>query len=264
MSPNSSTEFIKFERDTTIDTIQYKKVMYSTDAFQEYWSIHGFIREDSVGRVFYRKNEIDSEKLMYDFGAHLGDTIHVSELYGYTNLVYREMTYYVCNIDSFLVGNLMQKRIHLCIDTSGNYDVEQWVETMGSMSGMLRNYDGMVGRDYFFLLCFTENDTLKYTHYQTNSTCYIISNNDLINSRQREITLAPNPVVNKSFIKINNKILQEQFILEIYNIKGSLIKREFICDDYEINNNEFKSGMYLFNILDITNQIIWSEKILIK
>ena len=42
------TESIKFEDDTTIDFVDYKKVFRSTDEFQTIWTPYGFIKSELI------------------------------------------------------------------------------------------------------------------------------------------------------------------------------------------------------------------------
>jgi len=64
---------IWFEGDTIINGFDYKKI-FREHHFHPYEEIIGYIREDSLGRV-YSMNVSFEEGLLYDFSAEQGDTI---------------------------------------------------------------------------------------------------------------------------------------------------------------------------------------------
>ncbi len=60
----STTEFIKFSSDTIIEGINYKKVEMSTDENHTVWEFHGYARETTDKKVYYRLDALHSEKLL--------------------------------------------------------------------------------------------------------------------------------------------------------------------------------------------------------
>ena len=60
----------------------------------------------------------------------------------------------VDSIDSVLIGNNYRQRTNLHPLWGGH---EEWIEGIGSISGILHNSFGLIGGNYFELLCYYEN-----------------------------------------------------------------------------------------------------------
>ncbi|MEA3448269.1 MAG: hypothetical protein U9Q98_07470, partial [Bacteroidota bacterium] len=168
------TENIKFEGDTTIDFVDYKKVFRSTDEFQTIWEPYGFLRETVDEKVYYRSDST-AEFLLYDFGLELNDIVEVYGIGGYDNSYYLSpMTFKLSNIDSIFLGDEYREQFHMNPvfpgDTSADAS-EFWIEGIGSKSGLLHWEALLVGGDSYELLCYSENDTLIYQN-SSYPSCY--------------------------------------------------------------------------------------------
>lgn len=155
---NYTTKSVKFAGDTIIHSKKYHKV-FAQDSMLSIWYYYGRIREDSVKNVFFKPYVPQSpndtlEKLLYDFSKHANDTVVVQN--------WQSMT--IHHIDSVLVDSQYRKRYFLFY-TNGSYNpsfCEKWIEGIGSLNGVLNSGSyGMTGGT-FDLLCFTENNILKY------------------------------------------------------------------------------------------------------
>ncbi len=189
------TEYIKIEQDTIIDLENYKKVFRSTDEFQTSWLPYGYIRETIDKEVYYRTDTSLQESLIYDFGANINDTLYIAGITSFgSNWYFNSMQFIVCEIDSILIGGNYKRQFHMNPifgDTMG-CGIERWVEGIGSLSGLLHFTNGTVGGDSFDLLCFSENDTLKYQNPSYNS-CYILTNVEDAGKALSNISIFPNP-----------------------------------------------------------------------
>ncbi|MFW5663609.1 MAG: hypothetical protein ACOCYD_01075 [bacterium] len=152
------TTHIKFSADTIIGDEVYKRVLESTDENQTDFAVIGYIREDSLKKVYYRdKNETES-RLLYDFGAEVGDSIMIGDI-----------VLVVETIDSVQINNEYLKRMELSHEGLVG---EQWIEGIGSFCGILSSgYYGITGGKYD-LLCFYENEALIYSNPEFENCFY--------------------------------------------------------------------------------------------
>lgn len=256
------TEFIKFGQDTTIDSKTYKKVWRSTDEFQEIWISYGFIRENPDKKIYFRTDTSFQEYLLYDFELNVNDTVYSTAITSYADYyTLATAPFVVISIDSMLIGNEYKKQFNL-FSIYANMETDQWIEGVGSKSGVLHWNAGLIGGDHYELLCFSENDTLKYQNPFWN-TCYYVYTNiqeifDGIN-----VSIKPIPVTNISNFTIEGNNNDHYFILEIYHITGKKIISARIKNNYVINRNEFYSGLYLYRLFNQSG-IIKTGKIIIK
>jgi hypothetical protein len=256
------TESIKFEQDTAIDSKTYKKVWRSTDEFQEIWLPYGFIRETPEKKIYYRTDTSYQEYLLYDFELSVNDTIFSTAINSYANSWHLiTIPFIVSSIDSMLIGNEYKKQIHL-YSIPANEITDQWIEGMGSMHGILHWNAGLIGGDYYELLCFYENDTLKYQN-PAFDTCYIVYTNIEENPYSIDISVYPNPVTNISTLTIKGNIKNEKLKLEIFNITGEIIISERIENKFLINRDEFNTGIYFFKVFNESG-MIKTGKLMIK
>jgi hypothetical protein len=100
-----STTFVKFDGDILIDSVSYKKVWQTNHELQFYYQLTGFIRQDLNGKVFYRTLQDTTLRLLYDFNAEVGDTLHT---WGYV-----QMELVVETVDSVFIFDRYLKRIIL-------------------------------------------------------------------------------------------------------------------------------------------------------
>ncbi|MCK4664564.1 MAG: T9SS type A sorting domain-containing protein [Bacteroidales bacterium] len=243
------TETIKLEQDTVIDSNSYKKVFRSTDEFLTNWLEYCYIRETVEKKVYFRTDTSTQEYLLYDFGANVNDTVFVAGITSYgDNWYLRTIPFIVSKIDSILIGDKYRRQFNMnIICDSLNYEIYQWVEGVGSINGILHYTDGTVGDDSFELLCFSENDTVKYQN-SSYSSCYYEWTSIKDISNNLNVSVYPNPVTSISILTIERHSQNEVLILEIYDITGRKIISERIERKFKINRAEFKSGLYLYKI----------------
>lgn len=143
------TNHYRFEGDTTIQTIDYKKILSSTDSINQIWKTIGFIREDKVQKKVWLRDLENQEGLVYDFDLSLGEEITL-----YNPFFWEENTYQVAKIDSILIQSQFRKTITLKI---GGWE-EKWIEGIGSEFGIINsNILGLAG-GFSELLCFSDNE----------------------------------------------------------------------------------------------------------
>ncbi len=240
----SFSYYVKFTQDTTIKTKTYKKVMRSDDSSHVTWYNYGYIRETSNKKVYYLANITDTiERFFYDFNVDVGDTLP---------LFYCPL--HVDSIDSILVGNQYRKRFNLGIDT--------WIEGIGSLSGFSSIGVCFVGGK-LYLLCFTENDTIKYINPLLNF-CYQGTVN--INELKKDnfyFEIFPNP--SNGVFKIQaNACINGSVHIEVMNYSGQIISHKNInlYDTYQIDLSTYRKGLYLIHIKG--NSFSISKKVIVQ
>lgn len=255
--------FIKFEGDTTISDLNYKKIWRSNDSLQTSWYIDGYIREDTSKKVFlypinkeYVFND-NEEVLIYDFNLNIGDSIELpfnSEEYIYLkSIVYEKLENQTDSIMTFLFNSTT--------DMNG-YEIAKWYERIGSKGGVLNglNLTSIVG-SYFSLVCYYENNILNY-HNDNFTTCFPEGYPDAIY-----------PISNKEFYNLffengelyfeNHSNIMNPINLKIYNTFGQLIFSQKVKNKnfIKVDVNNFDNGIYIYRI-ELNKNIVAGKLVL--
>ncbi|MBU0489231.1 MAG: T9SS type A sorting domain-containing protein [Bacteroidetes bacterium] len=260
-----ATEHIKFEGDTTIDPAVYKKVWRSTDEFHDYWSPYGFIRETIENQVYFRTDTSQQEYLLNDFGLNVNDTVKIVGIGGYANSSQLgTISMKVLSIDSISVGSENRKQLHLgpvCDFDTTIYETEQWIEGIGSMSGILHWEADLVGGNSYSLLCYTNSSILEYQN-PTYSTCYMITGIERF-SPTTEFFIHPNPISDNSQLFIPAKMKNRRLTVRVFNSIGQVVRTEEITGAMIIDKCHYSSGIYYLVITE-PNGFIKSGRFLVK
>lgn len=240
---NYESYFIKFSGDSIIDGIEYKKVWRSNDSLQTNWYIDGYIREDSLQRIFFypinREYAIseNEEILIYDFSLEEGDTIwsNTGEFYAMVESV------------SYLHLNGFDDSLKKIVVRDEYY---AWIEEIGSMNGILRglNIIHLVGA-YFNLTCYFENDTLKFQNPEF-STCFPKGLNNVVSELKIQ-SIKVNPYIsgNNLVFDIEN-VPMHKTTIQIFSCLGNLVyEKQFLNENrLEIPIKEFQNGIYIYRL----------------
>jgi hypothetical protein len=232
-------------------------VLRSDDEQKENWYRIGFLREDSINRVFFRNELTLNEILILDFNVGIKDTIQLGSLDTYDN----EFEVYVDSIDTITVENVERKRYFLYTEMAG-FSTEVWIEGIGSLSGFPFNYFGLVGGDSYFLLCAHISDTLIY-HKPEFSTCWeTTSNIDKQINTSTYFTVSPNPIENVSILNYQGEYTND-IIIEFRSINGGLIYQQVMKPDenIEIDREDFESGLYIVTLK--SSKLLESIKVIV-
>ncbi len=228
---------IKFTKDTTIKGIVYRKVMLLSDTLH-LKLIDGYIRETADEKVYYlgQKSNIDTvEFCLYNFNLKKGDTVFS----GYSMIV--------DSINNISVGKQLRKRFYL----SENYYKEIWIEGIGSLCGLLNVNRCSWSGGESALLCFTENDTLKYINPEYNHCPQVIDNVNVNELRMEngELRIYPNPA--HSLLVVSYSLFEKTNVsLNIYDLIGnqvlSLVNQEQPKGEnkIEFNTEKLNNGIY--------------------
>jgi hypothetical protein len=199
-----SSDFTKFQGEETLQGHIYKKVWTTTDTSLANWNPNGYIREDTDKRVFIRSWSGGPDDLRYDFGADAGDTI-----------------YLFYDTFSLLTGE-ERKRINLSCYSVGSFvGNDTWVEGMGSLYGVLQSGSCALLGDMPQMICFEENDTLKYFNNNFEE-CFIITGIRSPEYGSGSINFFPNPSDGIITVKVNDPLILPLTIV-FYDLTGNKI-----------------------------------------
>ena len=253
---NLSTENIKFTTDTTINTLLYKKVERSTDINQQYWAFYGFIREDSIKRVFYRFNASDNDHLFYNFNIQLFDTITAYSINTFDNNLYLQpQIYFVISVDSVLIGDTFRKRINLGVPGDSTFALEHWIDSTGNIGGILHNNELLTGRDSYSLLCFSETGIVKY-HQPGYNSCSVFTGIETKNTFDWSVKVSPDPIIESSILTVKHSGSDDKMKIDFFDLTGRNVYSKCFLNELPLTRKEFQPGIYFYKLTDRSGNIL--------
>jgi hypothetical protein len=253
---NRSTENIKFTTDTMINNLLYKKVERSTDENQQFWSDYGFIREDSIKRVFYKLTASDNDHLFYNFNIQLFDTLTAYSINTFENSVYvQPQIYFVISVDSVLIGETFRKRINLGVLGDSTYALEHWIDSTGNIGGILHNNEMLVGRDSYSLLCFSENGIVKY-HQPNYNSCYVLTGLETKKSVALSVKVSPNPIIESSVLTVEHSDSGDNMQIDFFDLTGRNVYSTSFLNELLLSRKDFQPGIYFYIVTDSSGNIL--------
>jgi hypothetical protein len=238
--------------DTLIDNVKYRKLYSTNDPFEANWSeMDIFIREDTVNKQVYLRNEIDEEGLIYDFSIDIGDTVTIYNSISGCCIIKMQ----VIEKDSVLMNGEYRNRFHFEPLNWPYWDT--WVEGIGSI-GQGFIYSGWYNTSpWYSLLCYKKNENVYYMH-PYYSECYYpyVSINEISN-----IDRKPFYNRNTKSIEFKNLNTDDPVNFELFTINGQRIIQTTITEYSNINLSkyELKNGIYILLIKN--NDFNFTEKI---
>jgi hypothetical protein len=238
----SETYSIVMSGDTTINSKIYHKLYTpaviksnpTTSCGGQSPGYKGAIREDTLlKKVFIAWDT--TEILLYDFNMQVGDTVK-----GLTEISSCPDT--VISIDSVLVGSNYHKRWFINAD----YNI-YFIEGVGSTYGLLGQSIGQCIGQFpdLWISCFSKDGVTLYPSLSTN--CEIITSTHSINSTLNEVNIYPNPSTGSFTIDLNDTGINE---IQLYDVFGNLIFRQFKSDNSKIKIDDLKAGVYFLTLID--------------
>ena len=219
------TKIFRFQDDTLINGFLYDFVYSGEDSINDNTtldtslSVIGYIREDSLKRVFFM-DTMGHEGLIYNFFVNVNDTVEIFN----ANLFPDQDTvkFIVTDIDSIYIYDNYRKQIHLQHSGSSMEDI--WIEGIGSLNGILESGRCIIGGWEPSLHCFIEDHILKYENDNYTGDCFYTytSIQNLYKDNNSSILISPNP----SFFGFTVTFPEntESTQLTISSITGQIIK----------------------------------------
>lgn len=240
----NGTETIRLTSDTTFNQMTYKRVERAIDPNSQFFTFYGYLREDSSSLVYYTVNATEPEKMLYNFDIEPSDTVTTNNLIDFNTHTFHQCTYVADSIDSIPLGSIYHKRINL--HSVNHHFLEQWVETMGSLEGILHNQDALFGGPLFRLLCFFENDTLLYVNPNFNN-CYVSTGTSDADG-EGKAAVVPDPIRDISVLSVSF-LGTNPTCLNIYNSSGMLRLTSSFHGRFLIRKEDLGPGIYFFLIM---------------
>ncbi len=250
-SPDSSSYSIKFEGEVILDSLTYKKVYNSFDPDGIDWNeSSNLVREDTVNKqVWTRAGSFGEERLVYDFGLEIGDTLL------YDNAEMCPIT--LLGIDSVMISNgELRKRWKLGSPELPDIPYEFWIEGIGSLDGVLTPLSSTCIHDYpTMLLCHYEDGIDVYI--DPVRCFYTTSIKEL--SLDDHISISPNPARNTLFIEVQKERTRLETVT-FYNTLGAMVLNQKL--DYNSNEIDLASlpGGAYFLVLQMEDGNAFSTK----
>ena len=225
--------WIKFEGDTLIGDYEYKSILKSSDSLQSAWITVGYVREDSLGRVYKKNYAEEDEFITFDFSMQQGDSIYE----------WGDYYHYVESVESKPFGTDQKDRKHI------NFQWFSWIEGVGSLSGPLWGLDMvdyLATGTWFRLLCYFENGKLVY-HNEEFSSCFPVSVPALDHAAREIKVTATVGAVRFQTEGLDTKQAQ----LHIHDITGRLVYLRTLSGEaeWEVPTDGLMPGVYIYRLV---------------
>ena len=208
---NAHTIIYQLEGDSLIDEVTYQKltghVSFASPATQEYVAALRFVDNK---KVFIHYD--NTEYLLYDFGAQVGDTL---EIFGGIDYYedYKILSHVVTEIDTLEDGRL---QMQLVVELQWSTTIT-WIEGIGSRNGIVHNIaTDRIGSGTDVLLCAYRDNECIYTTSSSYYAPYGCVYNDPIFSATKEVK-SPTPSAQKIMYNGQLLILRDG---KTYNVMG--------------------------------------------
>ena len=234
----------KIEKDSVYQTNNYKILWSKQDTNSQAWIVEGLIREDSTHKVYFKNTLNTSEKLYYNFGMSVGDSIESAMNPG--NYFKLE------SITQIPFGSGFRNQFNFY----GGSDT--WIEGMGSIEGLLFPFTITYVGGGFQLLCYWENDTLNYID-PTFNYCYYGNGpyNSISERNKKEISLSPNPATTS--INLSMPQLTSDAEIEVFNSFGQLMMTQHATKadrTIVLNIETLPAGIYFVKMSGFTAKFV--------
>ncbi|MBX2978004.1 MAG: T9SS type A sorting domain-containing protein [Flavobacteriales bacterium] len=135
--------------DTVVSGVAYRSVNLG---------LNGFLRDDSLGHVFWLDGVGGQEVMLYDFTASAGDTIIYPP-----GLVFHD-SLLVLEVDTILVNGTERRMLTVSLElvTWGGGLTSQWIQGIGSTGGLFNLCQGPSVSGTSWLTCMSENGVAQY------------------------------------------------------------------------------------------------------
>lgn len=222
------------------------------------------LREEN-GFVYKYDTDANIDRILFDFNLEVGDTFNLlgSAYDNFNNTcsniyhVLYETELHVQQVDYVELAGELRKVI--TFEEWNTYQQLQWIEGIGNISGFDLLWEALDVTAGSKLVCFTNNST---TYFFNNATSCDNTTLGLDDFSKDQIILYPNPVASISFLTFPKNVSIN--LIKIFNLNGALIKCEPITKGYlTIHNLDYASGIYFYQVYS-NNQLIKTQKFIIK
>jgi hypothetical protein len=244
--------------DTTINGLQYKKY-YNTDSNFSNPFYLAALREDvTTQKVFAFYPNYNSERILYDFSAIIGDTVESQSFSVEMNSDNQPLAFKVLEVDSISIFGNFHKRLKVKSLCESQPIEDYWVAGIGSVSAGLFDAGmyGFCGAICFSappeLLCFERDGNLLFDN-PTYDNCieYPLGTTEL--EQESGVSIYPNPT--SDILTITSKETIDNY--SIYSINNQLILSKKNNSNFvEVSFINLPSGVYFVKITSSKGTIL--------
>lgn len=240
--------------DTTINAKRYTKLL------GYHYNGNFLLREDTLSRKVYlliiNVTAFPEEKLLYDFGLSIGDSLFISN--PISPAINDAAFYYLDSVTSSTFQNTIRRVYHLHTNEPNHrFPYTKWIEGIGSTA--LINTPGVLGDTVSLaeLYCSSENNTTVYKSLNSD-TCY--SNKQLkLNALKSIGNLNIWQGIDSQLHYSNNHSASE---LIFYTLTGKImLQTTLINTSGVINFSHLPSGIYIAIVRDFKEVNLKSCKV---
>ncbi len=234
--------------DTVINNLTYHKVYRSDDtAFDESEYFAGLREDLATKRVYCYDYKIHNERILYDFGVNVGDTVRYFT--GGTVDPFYVVQAVVHSFDSVQLNGVYHRQIRFSMyGSNGSLWIPgSWVEGVGNLTlgGFYKSLTALATCDCSDkIVCLKEGSQWIYHNPEYSMVdCDVPTlgvNDEAVNNK---LAVYPNPAKNTVSINGNGE-------LTITNIYGAVMKRMNITKTATINVEGLVPGTYLLQLND--------------
>jgi len=232
-SYHGSDYLYKFKESIEIEGKTYLQLYRAKGPEFNEFELHSTLRQDNQ-KVFLQIGL--EEKLMYDFGSTVGDTMIVINF-----------EVYVSNVDSILLKDGSQRKrleLNLVNDPATTLSV---IENIGANRNLFRPSPFFITDSRFETLCYYRNEINLFSNNGNECSNFTTSTHD-VSSKQFKITF------DGEFFKITGSH-DNELQLRLYDLNGSLIQSSKIDRQYVKLITPLTSGLVVVQLLSNENQI---------
>lgn len=228
------------EGDTLINNKTYKKIYTSQDSIFDFGSAgyYAALREFPDGIIKTIINGENQERQLYNFALLEGQSTTVwSKDHGDVNVTF-------IGIDS--IDLVYEQRYVFRYSVQGSTNQFEWIEGVGSKTGLFYPaFATSIGPERS-LICFDENDSLKYLN-PLYSDCY----GQLVGVEQNTLSplkLYPNPTSSSLYIESPQEL--QNVAIELSDLLGNVVYYTRLGNGFrfEVNNVTLAQGAYAYRI----------------
>ena len=211
--------------DTVLNSVQYQKIVQDNPPLTYY------VRKDSTQKVFIYDTILQSDRMIYDFGLGVGDTLRLGNL-----------TLVVVSVGFVSYGHVRKFMILDPVSNSypGWFQGGMIVEGIGAIHSHLMNpyLEEFTGIGEFFELnCFRESNFI--------SSCFTSIQKVSVGT----ITLSPNPATTYLTIQ-SSENFPANTSFQLFDITGRMVlQKQLNIQTTQIELSGVSKGMYLYNVV---------------
>ncbi|MCW3083160.1 MAG: hypothetical protein JWP12_526 [Bacteroidetes bacterium] len=237
------------QTDTMIGSGVYKKIFLCDSIGISY---KGAYRQDPGRKVFFVPKDLTSERLLYDFGANIGDTVHdVYSEYNVTEPVHNEE---ILDVDSVAIDGAYHRRLLLHLNF-------YWIEGIGCNGGLLEPTYGGTFAYVYKIDCFMKDSVPVYS--SSTGNC-LQSGIPETTPQNISCSVYPNPG-NGNFIFKYELPPGKKWMLYLYNTLGACVFQTAVDADKTelcLDISNLGTGIYFYKIA--ADDLLITDKLIIE